>query len=312
MKVSESVRSAVFASKREGKTIKDICQSHNLSKATVHRVLATRADTGPELTIKEIEVKNTIPVNTFETNALEFSKILSDATPTETMAKTGKTKVSGKEVDSLIEELVGKPGDLDEEVGLPQIPTTPRPRPASHIRFAEPDEPEDMDLHNQLEQKIILNIQNFGPIFHFIRDKEAFIKSLHDKRNAELKGILTTLETTRTTVNLSNQMKQMFFMVSKGAEFAGSAFLKLKTDGFTDNLIQQQQELDMIFREIAIEYAPMFKMTNKPELRLAMVFTMTLIQTDSLNRLKDSFANQQFSKSKSEENTSPEQKYEDL
>jgi hypothetical protein len=111
-------------------------------------------------------------------------------------------------------------------------------------------------------------------------------------------------------------MKQMFFMVSKGVEFAGSAFLKLKTDGFTDNLVQQQQELDMIFREVAIEYAPMFKMTNKPELRLAMVFTMTLIQTDSLNRLKESFADRQaerqFSKSNPEENTSPEQKYEDL
>jgi hypothetical protein len=101
-------------------------------------------------------------------------------------------------------------------------------------------------------------------------------------------------------------------MASKGVEIGGAMFLKLKTDGFTDGLVRQQQELDMIFREIAIEYAPMFKMTNKPELRLAMVFTMTLIQTDSLNRLKDSISKQQFSKSEPEENSSPEQKYNDL
>ena len=303
-----------MASKAEGKAIKDICSLHGLSKATVHRVLASRSDSSPELTIKEIEVKDTIPANTFESNALEFSKMLSEPTPSETIAKTGKTKVNAKEVDDLIENLVGKPGDLDDNVDIPE-PVTPRPRSNNHIRFTEPEvcfTEEDIDLHNQLEQKIILNIQNFGPIFHFIRDKEAFIKSLHEKRNDELKGILTTLETTRTTINLSNQMKQMFFMASKGVEFAGSAFLKLKTDGFTDNLIQQQHELDMIFREIAIEYAPMFKMTNKPELRLAMVFTMTLIQTDSLNRLKDSFSKQQFTKSEPEENSSPEQKYNDL
>ena len=174
------------------------------------------------------------------------------------------------------------------------------------------EEPEDIDLHHQLEQKIILNIQNFAPIFHFIKDKDAFIKSLHDKKNSELRGILTTLETTRTTVNLSNQMKQIFFMASKGVEVGGAMFLKLKTDGFTDGLVRQQQELDMIFREIAIEYAPMFKMTNKPELRLAMVFTMTLIQTDSMNRLKETFAQQQNIQTNKGENSSPEQKYEDL
>jgi hypothetical protein len=130
-------------------------------------------------------------------------------------------------------------------------------------------------------------VDNFAPLFHFIKDKEQFVKSLHNKPAWELEGILKTLETTRTTVNLSNQIKQTFFMASRGVEVFGNTLLSLKLQGLTEGFVQQQQELDMIFREIAIEYAPMFKITAKPELRLAMIFAMTAVQTDSTNRLKE-------------------------
>lgn len=308
MKVSAETRRAIFKAKADKVSIKDICEKFSLSKATVHRVLKAE----PGLEIREIEVKTTIPVlNDFESKSMEFAKILQAEAPVEPVNAKEK-KVSKKEMDDLINEVIGTSDDVDD------AKVEQRPRSVS---FSQPsarhlaqmmEEPEDVDLHNQLEQKIILNIQNFAPIFHFIRDKDAFIKSLHDKKNSELRGILTTLETTRTTVNLSNQMKQMFFMASKGIEVGGAMFLKLRTDGFTDNLVRQQQELDMIFREIAIEYAPMFKMTNKPELRLAMVFTMTLIQTDSMNRLKETFSQQQNRQPNTADNNSPEQKYEDL
>ena len=310
MKVSAETRKAIFKAKADGTAIKEICTNFNLSKATVHRVLKTEPGQ------IRIEMKDTIPVlNDFESKSMEFAKLIQTDVPVEPV-NAKKEKVSNKEVDNLINDVIGSP-DADEEVSQ-------RPRSVSFShgqshrqpsarQLAElMEEPEDIDLHHQLEQKIILNIQNFAPIFHFIKDKDAFIKSLHDKKNSELRGILTTLETTRTTVNLSNQMKQIFFMASKGVEVGGAMFLKLKTDGFTDGLVRQQQELDMIFREIAIEYAPMFKMTNKPELRLAMVFTMTLIQTDSMNRLKETFAQQQNIQTNKGENSSPEQKYEDL
>jgi DNA-binding transcriptional ArsR family regulator len=312
MKVSAETRRAIFKAKADKVSIKDICEKFSLSKATVHRVLKAE----PGLEIREIEVKTTIPVlNDFENKSIEFAKILQAEAPVEPI-NAKKEKVSKKDMDDLINQVIGSSDDVDEvkEGG----PSAQRPRSVS---FSQPsrrdlaqmmEEPEDVDLHNQLEQKIILNIQNFAPIFHFIRDKDAFIKSLHDKKNSELRGILTTLETTRTTVNLSNQMKQMFFMASKGVEVGGAMFLKLRTEGFTDSLVRQQQELDMIFREIAIEYAPMFKMTNKPELRLAMVFTMTLIQTDSMNRLKETFSQQQNRQPNTADNNSPEQKYEDL
>jgi cell fate (sporulation/competence/biofilm development) regulator YmcA (YheA/YmcA/DUF963 family) len=315
MKVSAETRRAIFKAKADGIAIKEICANFKLSKATVHRVLKLE----PGLEINEVQTKDTIPVvNDFQTKSLEFAKLIQADVPVEPVnaKESGKAnKISSKEVDDLINNVIGSPHD---EGNTEEVQTRPRSvsfthRQPSARQLAElMEEPEDIDLHHQLEQKIILNIQNFAPIFHFIKDKDAFIKSLHDKKNSELRGILTTLETTRTTVNLSNQMKQIFFMASKGVELGGAMFLKLKTDGFTDGLVRQQQELDMIFREIAIEYAPMFKMTNKPELRLAMVFTMTLIQTDSMNRLKETFAQQQNTQVNTADNNSPEKKYEDL
>lgn len=304
MKVSAETRRAIFQAKAKGTAIKEICTQFGLSKATVHRVLKVE----PGIEIREVEVKNTIPVmNEFENRSLEFAKLIQSDVPVEPVNAKEK-RVSKSEVDELINEVIGNP----EAEERPKSVSFSQAQPSRRQLAQMMEEPEDIDLHNQLEQKIILNIQNFAPIFHFIRDKDAFIKSLHDKTNSELRGILTTLETTRTTVNLSNQMKQMFFMASKGVEVGGAMFLKLRTDGFTDNLVRQQQELDMIFREIAIEYAPMFKMTNKPELRLAMCFTMTLIQTDSMNRLKETFSQQQNHQPNNEEKSSPEQKYEDL
>jgi hypothetical protein len=61
----------------------------------------------------------------------------------------------------------------------------------------------------------------------------------------------------------------------------------LKTEGFVNNLINQKQELDMIFRELAIDYAPKFTFQTRPEMRLAMLYGMTLLQVDNSNRIKD-------------------------
>ena len=310
MKVSAQTRKAILEAKSKGTAIKDICNQFSLSKATVHRVLAK---TGPGLEIQEIEMNTTIPVVTeFESKSLEFAKLISEVPAVNEIVDVKESKKSKKDAEDLIDKLIGSPDGPETRPRSKEVHFERDMPHNSSILSGLMEEPEDVDLHHQLEQKIILNIQNFGPIFHFIQDKEAFIKSLHSKRNTELKGILQTLETTRTTVNLSNQMKQMFFMASKGVELGGAMFLKLRTDGFTDNLVRQQQELDMIFREIAIEYAPMFKMTNKPELRLAMCFTMTLIQTDSMNRLKESFAQHNNRQQSEEETSSPEQKFADL
>ncbi len=63
--------------------------------------------------------------------------------------------------------------------------------------------------------------------------------------------------------------------------------MKLKTDGMTDALMTQQKELDYLFRELAIKHASKFSGTSEPEVRLLMLFGMTLLQTDATNRLRE-------------------------
>jgi hypothetical protein len=303
VKVSDDIRRRILADK--GKVpVKDMIGKYGLSKATIHRVLSS-----PE---QVSEDRSDVPENTIEVSmptigeaSKEFINLITTETPEETAKKEKAEPPYMKQtIDALADDMFK---DEEEEAVLE------RPR-RGRVAFA----PENLEARNALEQRIILNVENFAPIFTFIKDRDQFIKSLHSKSSEELQGILTTLETTRTTINLSNQMKQSFFMVARGTEVFGSSLLGLKTRGFTENLMIQKQELDMIFREIAIEYAPMFKITTKPELRLLMCFSMSLMQTDSVNRLKETMTAQQSLGRQTPNNPpdttsdSPERRYEDL
>ncbi len=303
VKVSEDIRRRILADK--GRVpVKDMISKYGLSKATIHRVLSS-----PE---QVSEGRSEVPDNVVEVSmptigeaSKDIINLITEETPEETAKKEKAEPPYMKQtIDALADDMFK---DEDDE------PIMERPR-RGRVAFA----PENLEARNALEQRIILNVENFAPIFTFIKDRDQFIKSLHSKSSEELQGILTTLETTRTTINLSNQMKQSFFMVARGTEVFGSSLLGLKTRGFTENLMIQKQELDMIFREIAIEYAPMFKITTKPELRLLMCFSMSLMQTDSVNRLKETMTAQQSLGRQTPNNPPdkasdiPERRYEDL
>jgi hypothetical protein len=135
-------------------------------------------------------------------------------------------------------------------------------------------------------QRILLNADTFPAHYPFITDKTAFIQSLADKSPDQLTELLKMMETTRSMNNLSNQMKQVFFVVSRATETLGSR-IRLKTQGLTDALLQQQQELDYIFKELAIEYADKFSTTTRPELKLLSMFGMAVLTVDSQNRIRD-------------------------
>jgi hypothetical protein len=48
----------------------------------------------------------------------------------------------------------------------------------------------------------------------------------------------------------------------------------------------QDEEIGMALKELAIEQYDKFNKMNRPEVRLGMVFVMTLIQVDSTNRMR--------------------------
>lgn len=304
VKVSDDIRRRILADK--GKVpVKEMISKYSLSKATIHRVLSS-PDAGSESRSEAPDRAVEISLPTIAESSRDFINLIVTEAPEETARKEkAEPPYMKKSIDALADDMFKD--DDDEE------PITERPR-RGRVSFS----PENLEARNALEQRIILNVENFAPIFTFIKDRDQFIKSLHSKSAEELQGILTTLETTRTTINLSNQMKQSFFMVARGTEVFGASLLGLKTHGFTENIMIQKQELDMIFREIAIEYAPMFKITTKPELRLLMCFSMSLMQTDSVNRLKETMAAQQSlgrqtaNNPSDATNESPERRYEDL
>ena len=175
---------------------------------------------------------------------------------------------------------------IKELLPVPQLPQGPQPIPEL------PRQP--------IIQKILMNVDSFPAHYPFITDRNAFNLSLTDKTPSQLKELLETLEQTRSVNNLSAQMKQIFFVGAKVAEVVGSK-IKLKTQGFSGALLQQQEELDYIFKEMAISYGDSFTKATRPELRLAMLFGMTLLQVDNQNRIKELQAT-----------TQPEEKYSDL
>lgn len=149
-------------------------------------------------------------------------------------------------------------------------------------------------------QKILMNADTFPAHYPFITDKTSFALSLNDKSVGQLQDLLDTMERTRSTNNLSAQMKQVFFVSARAAETLGSR-IRLKTDGLTNALIQQQQELDYIFKELALTYSDKFTKASSPEIRLLMMFGMTILQVDSQNRIREAMRTE-----------TSEEKYQDL
>jgi hypothetical protein len=63
----------------------------------------------------------------------------------------------------------------------------------------------------------------------------------------------------------------------------------MSTQGFTNQLRAQDEEVAMIMKELAIEQWERLKVMDSPQVRLGMLFCMTLIQVDTRNKLEEHF-----------------------
>jgi len=255
--------------KDKGKlSILQLTEKYGVSKATIHRVLQGSSKTTFEDGQQDVNIPTTSMMG--DDFGREFTEVLTGQSEPPPRKEEDEHPVDKHATSKLAEHLFADVEEEHVEVPMEDI-----------VKVEDPVE------RNAVIQRIMLNLDNFAPVFTFIHNKEEFVRSLHHKSLDDLRGILKTMETTRTTVNLSNQMKQTFMMVAKGTEVLGNRFLNLKTTGFTEQLLSQKQELDMIFRELAIDYAPKFTFQTRPELRLAMLYGMTLLQTDNQNRIRE-------------------------
>ena len=139
----------------------------------------------------------------------------------------------------------------------------------------------------QMITRIQMNVENFGPLLkHIVKpDADTFLKELYYKGEDELRLLLRVIERARITGNMANQFKHVFWMTT-GALEAGAPFIGVKAQGLTAALRQQDEEIALILKEMALERADAFQNAQRPELRLAFLVSTTLLSVDSINRIK--------------------------
>lgn len=165
-----------------------------------------------------------------------------------------------------------------------------RPRERERVRMPEPlplPPPAPPPDTAQIIAQIQMNVQNFAPLLKHITQEQpqAFLDSLYKKTPDELITLLKVIEKTRLIGNLSNQFKHMFWMSTSAVEI-GTQLAGLKSQGLGDALRIQEQEINMILREMALERADSFANAQRPEIRLAFMVSTTLLSVDTMNRMK--------------------------
>jgi hypothetical protein len=146
-------------------------------------------------------------------------------------------------------------------------------------------EPDDEDLRAKVLSRIYLNVINFKDHLPFIKNQEKFLASLHKKTLKELDALANLIETQRSLGNVKNQLKHLFTVGCQGTEIITQQYLGMDTAGFSQEMLQKQHELDMIFHELAIEQAEQLRAYTTPSMRLGMMFASTLMMTDNKNKM---------------------------
>ena len=146
---------------------------------------------------------------------------------------------------------------------------------------------DEAEQRSKYLSRIYLNVINFSDHLPFIKNQEKFLTSLHRKSTKELIALCQMIETQRSLGNVANQMKHTYFMVCRGAELLSQKYAKMKTMGFTDEMLKKERELNMIFQEIAIESADTLRAYTTPTMRLAMLTASTLMAVDNKNRMSE-------------------------
>lgn len=171
----------------------------------------------------------------------------------------------------------------------------------------------DMDAEKaKVVSRIQMNISNFEVVLQDVLrpNKDDFLKALPKKGLGELRVILKTIEHTRAVNNMANQMKGMVMMGASGVEMLTSQF-GLRTQGYAHMIRAQDEEIQSILREIAFERAEQLTAYQRPELRLTLLLTTTLLAVDSRNRMAE-FRQMSHAQAQAEVPAEAEQKYGDL
>ena len=301
VKWADEIKDEVSKLHTEGKSIRQIAEQMGISKSSIGLYLKNKPSDLPELIVNEIVPNETtaeiiIPTileNEMSINSQDAKNFLSGLSvkPAVTAIKTGRS--------SFIDDLVNTPAFVPEaeHVTRPskargravKEPKTPKPRATNIVdTLLAPKEVEDPLKKPDIIAKITFNVNQFESLLGDITkgDKDVFLKSLDKMTVSNLENTLRTIETTRSVKNLTNQFMHFFFMGTSFVEIGTTQYLGMNTRGYT-NMLQQtsSDEIKMIMQELAMEQKDKFQKIQRPEVRLAMIMTTSLLAVNSQNSL---------------------------
>ena len=168
--------------------------------------------------------------------------------------------------------------------------TASRKRPPTLKSIASVAPPPEAEVGERAEviAKITLNCNSFEPLLgdYLKPSKDAVLAGLPKRSLTDLETLLKTLEYARSVSNLTNQMRHLCYMSAQAIEM-GSRRVGMKTQGYADSIRAQDSEIRLILKEIAMERAASLQSIQRPELRLALILSTSLLAMDSQNRLAE-------------------------
>ena len=278
----------------QGKSSRAIALETGVGKSSVARYMSEATEIVAAQTIPSISVVDVEPSEIISDNAARsflndigiegpMKALRNDVVPVTNPLKNNPRALQVAQTLLRTEQPLANLQPRQERVTF-TLPEPPAPLPlAAPVVTAQPKQ---MDAA-QMISRIQMNVENFAPLLsHILKpDPEEFMKVLYYKSEDELKILLKVIERARLVGNMANQFKHMFWTTT-GALEIGAPFIGVKANGLTQALRVQDQEIQLILKEMALERADSFEHAQRPEVRLAFLVSTTLLSVDSLNRMR--------------------------
>jgi predicted transcriptional regulator len=277
-KIPEETRLKVVELQKEGKSVREIGNLLGISKSTVSTI-------SKEKRVVPVEISEPVAEQPMEDAA--FARAITGA-PTIAPARPQKGRVPAdilKAFMNIDAPKAAKPRAKASSNLLAQFADLDSSAPTQ--RLAKVDTPfEDKSVYIT---KIQMNVDNFPEVLRDIikPDRDTYVAKVYKMNVGELAQTLKLIETVRSSNNMANQMKYLLYGATGLIEMGSQRFLGMKTAGYAQQVRQQEAEIQSCLREIAINNVERYKSVEKPEMRLASVLVMTLLATDSRNRLEE-------------------------
>jgi hypothetical protein len=294
VKWADEIKDEVMKLSNEGKSIRQIAEQMGISKSSIGLFL--KKSPAPEIVISEVVPQETmaeINIPTILENSMSLTS--QDAKSFLSGLSVKPVVATTKGHSSFIDDLVNTRVDVPEAEHIPK-PSKSRGRASvqkpSKTNFINSivavKEVEDPAKKPDLIAKITFNVNTFESLLGDVMkgDKDQFLKSLDKMNVSGLEQTLKTIETTRSVKNLTNQFMHFFFMGTTFVEVGTQQYLNMNTRGYTTMLQQtSSEEIRMIMQELAMEQKDKFQKIQRPEVRLAMIMTTSLLAVNSQNNL---------------------------